>query len=631
MDLKYVVQSAMNGNLRVLMSMTKEDKRTFLAAPLTTSDGSETVTPLIAAIKYGRHETSVWLINAFREIFHDTPEAIDAPGKVVSGGGIVVDGATALWVAAEKGFLNEVSLLIEVGRANIDQQTVNGSTPLRAASFHGYLAVVKYLLEQGADPNLANKFNNTCLMIAAYNGHVQVVKELLSRKSDPNVKANCGSTALDYAIDDGTVETVRQLALHGADLKVPSSSGLSLVMMAAERAKIDVFHFLMEFKQDDIELDPLERIDALELLGASLGNDREHEDLHRAYAYLLKAWEERLELLEIRTKPESSQRIIDAYGPNCECQTLEQLRSIRNDHYQLQMECLKIRERLLGPGNPDLPPHVLYRGAVFADNGDFSSCLRLWRHVLRLREGNPVPSAEILRFIRVFWQMLRVKKTIEFEDFFHVFEISAAKLKSVEKEGDEEEKRTSIIYFLCFLFIYLKFKPGLKEEENARVMKVLFEVIKADYRLSDGSALLHLTVNQEVRMDDVDQIMRLPNADLTELLLSAGANPTALDGARNTPLHLIVAYKRFINDFATIYKIITQLVSAKIHVDVVNANGKTPLQIAIQSSSVAEIIIKTQTRLSLKCLSAQAVKKFGLEYANEELIPTDLIEFIDLH
>jgi hypothetical protein len=35
--------------------------------------------------------------------------------------------------------------------------------------------ILKFCL-QGADVNIANKFNNTCLMISAYKGHKDVVR-----------------------------------------------------------------------------------------------------------------------------------------------------------------------------------------------------------------------------------------------------------------------------------------------------------------------------------------------------------------------------------------------------------------------------------------------------------------------
>ena len=54
------------------------------------------------------------------------------------------------------------------------------STPLRAACFDGRLDIVKYLVETGkGDLNIANKFNNTCLMIAAFKGHLKVLEYLL--------------------------------------------------------------------------------------------------------------------------------------------------------------------------------------------------------------------------------------------------------------------------------------------------------------------------------------------------------------------------------------------------------------------------------------------------------------------
>ena len=74
------------------------------------------------------------------------------------------------------------------------------STPLRAACFDGRLDIVKFLVETGkGDFNIANKFNNTCLMIAAFKGHVNVLEYLLSRGVNPDVTANCGATALHFA------------------------------------------------------------------------------------------------------------------------------------------------------------------------------------------------------------------------------------------------------------------------------------------------------------------------------------------------------------------------------------------------------------------------------------------------
>ncbi len=84
--------------------------------------------------------------------------------------------------------------------------------------------------------------------------------------------------------------------------------------------------------------------------------------------------------------------------------------------------------------------------------------------------------------------------------------------------------------------------------------------------------------------------MHFPNAVATKLLLDAGANTMAMDHKRNTPLHYIVSYQRIVSDFLTLHSIITSLIEAGAHADVVNAEGRTPLQAA--TTGVAEIILK---------------------------------------
>lgn len=46
-------------------------------------------------------------------------------------------------------------------------------------------------------------------------------------------------------------------------------------------------------------------------------------------------------------------------------------------------------------------------------------------------------------------------------------------------------------------------------------------------------------------------------------------------------------------------------------------------------AGVAEIILKTQAKLSLKCIAAMAVKTYKLSYVGE--VPLALESFIELH
>ena len=73
------------------------------------------------------------------------------------------------------------------------------STPLRAACFRGSLPIVELLVSRGADFNIANQYDNTCLMIAGYKGHADVVQFLLSAGALPDVAARCGASVLHFS------------------------------------------------------------------------------------------------------------------------------------------------------------------------------------------------------------------------------------------------------------------------------------------------------------------------------------------------------------------------------------------------------------------------------------------------
>ena len=107
-----------------------------------------------------------------------------------------------------------------------------------------------------------------------------------------------------------------------------------------------------------------------------------------------------------------------------------------------------------------------------------------------------------------------------------------------------------------------------------------------------------------------------------------------MDRAKCTPLHTIVSYKKIVSDFLTLHAIIMALLehgkqqsllylsltiaSPGAHIDSVNGAGQTPL--AAATTGVAEIILKSQSEMSLKCLAAQTIRKFNLKYHGQVAI-----------
>ncbi|XP_054733737.1 protein phosphatase 1 regulatory subunit 12A isoform X5 [Anastrepha obliqua] len=74
-------------------------------------------------------------------------------------------GATALHVAAAKGYTKVISLLL-AGRANVDKQDNDGWTPLHAASHWGQKEAAEMIVNAMADMDIRNYAGQTCIDVA---------------------------------------------------------------------------------------------------------------------------------------------------------------------------------------------------------------------------------------------------------------------------------------------------------------------------------------------------------------------------------------------------------------------------------------------------------------------------------
>jgi len=593
-------------------------------------DDGQKCTPLIIAARMGHADIIKHLLDYKVDIDKEVEGTVKFDGHAI-------EGATALWCAAGAGHLEIVRSLIQEGSI-VDHETKSKSTPLRAACFEGRLEVVQLLCGAGADVNKANKYNNTCLMISTYKGQAEVVSFLLESGADPNLKALCGATACHFAADIGNIYIIESLLQHGARME-RNTHGMSPLLNAAERCQAMMVEYLIARP----EVSKAESVEALELLGASLANDNDNYDIGLAYNYLRRAirwrWQEPvLEKTNLVQTP--------AYDNRLESRTLSELESISESPDQIHMEGLCIRERVLGQDNPELPYIIIFRGAIFADSARFDKCTLLWLHALQLRlNTNTSVCKDLLRFAQMFSQMLKTGHVVELE---HVITVLAATVQEIrvneEKRGnlEQEEDREAVEADLeqnlltALYLINVIAKVDLKQNNNADVNNIPVEALKQIYKLVQtnpvtlsGASLLHLSVNQQTPVDDfhTNEICTFPCIATTKLLLKAGADPQSMDNNRDTPLHLIVQYTKYVANFKTLHSIILALLEAGAHIDSVNSAAETPLTKA--ASGVAEIILKSQSRMSLKCLAAKSVRKYNLSYQGQ--VPLCLESFIRIH
>ena len=93
-------------------------------------------------------------------------------------------GFTPLLVAAQRGHAEVCELLLERGKANIEETDNDGDTALNLAATKGHASTVAMLLSKGAWVDTKNKSGFTPLLAAVDDGHTEVYELLLEAGGD---------------------------------------------------------------------------------------------------------------------------------------------------------------------------------------------------------------------------------------------------------------------------------------------------------------------------------------------------------------------------------------------------------------------------------------------------------------
>ena len=576
----------------LLQRMKTKQRKTALETK--TKDGSHFVTPLIIAARNG-HLNSVKILLRYKADIEDR--------GTLKIGDEVAEGCTPLWAAAASGRLDVVKLLIEQN-AVVDSKTSTGSTPLRAAAYHGHLDNVRCLVESGADVNVRNTSEATPLYAACYRGHLNIVSYLIDKGAFIDLQCKDGSTALHVAVEEGHLKIVRVLLALGASQSLANNRGLTPLLHACDLCSTEIVEHII----DRPECTKEQRIDALELLGATIANDKSG-DIKKAFSYMKRGMEMRYEdpahpLLKKKMEP------VKAYQNRKESQTLEELAQLEGDDHAIGMEGLIIRERILGSDNLAILYEIRYRGAVLADSEEYELCFGLWKRAMEKAMNNDVSIIKYLAlFSEVFGEMVEKRKLLRPNFIEEAFEILvAASEKRTEKlqEGHESEEQEKTLYYaLYLLMVYNEVKV-----QNANMTDFLQRFLLLNPCCSDGNTLLHLAAWHEtpIKEDNVRSVCKLPCVETMKLILHAGGDVNAVNTEGNTPLHLAVKFKPQPEEMAILREMLLLLLDIGADPKLENENDQTPLDSC--ESDEARRILSEKGRLSAMNVEVGDVRKF---------------------
>jgi uncharacterized protein len=135
-------------------------------------------------------------------------------------------GNTAFSLAASEAHLEIMDVLLQHG-ADLNAADPYGITPMLAAASLGNEEVLRYLVGKGAKVNAITQLEyggSTALTTAASVGQVALVKALLELGADPRLKMKDGGTALSHAQESKNEEVIAliQAALAKARPAVPA-------------------------------------------------------------------------------------------------------------------------------------------------------------------------------------------------------------------------------------------------------------------------------------------------------------------------------------------------------------------------------------------------------------------------
>ena len=305
------------------------------------------------------------------------------------------DKLTPLMLACKNKNVSVVNCLLQNG-ANVALTSDNGWTALHFVvdEFNDSSEILRSLLNYGADVNARSIHNETPLMVASRSRDVETVTLLIEQGAYVDLQDEKDNTALHNAVSRKSEEIVGTLLNAGAS-NLCNSQGMTPLLLAYSEGWVAMVDKLIKKP----EMTKEQRINALELLGASVLIEEcilENADLHdlKGFKYIKHGMIERF---ADPSHPKQEMEPVEAYQNRRECQTLDELAEIEGDRDAIIMESLTIKERIMGRNYEDLIA-VIRNVACYYEDHDLSSCIKLYRHAMKIAPKCNLSAVDYLSF-----------------------------------------------------------------------------------------------------------------------------------------------------------------------------------------------------------------------------------------
>ena len=338
----------------------------------------------------------------------------------------------------------------------------------------------------------------------------------------------------------------------------------------------------------------------------------------------------------------------EAYADTMECQTEEDLNELYCDPDKMKIQSLIIRERILGIHHPETYYFIRYRGAAYADSGDYTRCLSLWMYNLERQQNAYKPLSDMtqnsfLSIIELFSFMFnKCDFSVRICDIFRVLKLAIkemlpsinvscgpdnnTKLFPVLKKKlvSQKESKTfngdvtgldrhfliviQLIGFMCQL------RPRMTEKEWKDFKKSLYEFVAFEPRTTFSYSLLHVLCL--ISHNQLFSHTKIPLFDVFVQVVDVSRNLDIIDLNGNTSLHLLF------NQPALKLNMINYLLKSGAHLDLCNEDGCAPLDLVINQNC-----FKVKF-LPLQCLCAHLITKRNISF---DSLPLHLREYVRLH